>query len=458
VKVNQSELEALFAAAVATKKEVVHAEGEGGAAAGTPAKPKNVSLLDPRRAQNIAIMLARFKMTYPEIRRAIETVDETVLTVDNLVALKGYIPQPDEVQLLIDHEDKDTLSNPDKFLLEMSKVHNLGPRLESLYTRATFGKKAEEVASTINVLTAAINEVKNSKAFVRYLEVVLKIGNTLNSGSTRGGAYGFKLDTLTKMADLRTTNKELPTLVHYIADKAEKEYPEILGIAKEFGAVPHACRESLTQTTSDLATLKKSVEAVNNALKSAGADASDKFVGIMQNFYAKASHECQTLEAKLKKIEENFPKLAEYFGEQPNVQPEQFFSTINAAVQHLEKARADNEKRGQMAAKAKEAEERRAKLREKGAAAGAARAGAGGGGPGAPDKGVMDNLIGQLHTGDAFALRKAGGPRPGGKPGPSAPGGGQAVANEALNILAKMKQKKDPAGPSTSGSSGSTST
>jgi len=45
-------------------------------------------------------MLARFKMSYAELRKAIEQLDESVLTVDNLTALKQYIPQPDEIASL----------------------------------------------------------------------------------------------------------------------------------------------------------------------------------------------------------------------------------------------------------------------------------------------------------------------------------------------------------------------
>jgi hypothetical protein len=58
----------------------------------------------------------------------------------------------------------------------------------------------------------------------------------------------------------------------------------------------------------------------------------------------------------------------------------------------------------------------------------------------------MDNLIGQMHTGDAFAAKRAatrapGGPKPPGAAGPD--GGQQMVANEAMAIFARMKQKRE---------------
>lgn len=110
-----------------------------------------------------AIMLARFKMPYSELRKAMEDLDESILTVDNLTALKQYIPQPDEISALNETEgnndklimvitglhvsstDQNNLSAPDKYFLEVSKISNLGPRLECMFTKGTFVKKAEAV-------------------------------------------------------------------------------------------------------------------------------------------------------------------------------------------------------------------------------------------------------------------------------------------------------------------------
>lgn len=111
------------------------------------------------------------------------------------------------------------------------------------------------------VISKATQEIKNSKKFIRFLEVVLKVGNVINTGSLKGGAYGFKLDTLTKvpfpscrllpfslslplvqLGDTRTSNKDIPTLLHYIAAKGETDFPELNDLAKDFDALPHACR------------------------------------------------------------------------------------------------------------------------------------------------------------------------------------------------------------------------
>src|SRR3989338_1644962 len=103
----------------------------GGAAGGAQKKAKKIEILDGRRGQMISIMLSRFsKMTYAEIRKAIENVDEKVLDADNLGSLKQFVPAPDELAAIKECEDKDNLANPEKYLLEVSTVPLLAPRLE----------------------------------------------------------------------------------------------------------------------------------------------------------------------------------------------------------------------------------------------------------------------------------------------------------------------------------------
>lgn len=166
-----------------------------------------------------------------------------------------------------------------------------------------------------------------------------------------------------QLGDVRTSSKDIPTLLHYIAAKAETEWPELNELQKDFEALPHACRgkgniaralilrgiapdpvlapikESLSQVISDLASLKKSVEFVGNQVKNPPATP-DKFHNVMSEFYNKASQQVSMLETKLKKTEEAFAKMAEYYGEQPNTPAEQLFNTIWSAIQGLERAKA----------------------------------------------------------------------------------------------------------------------
>lgn len=57
----------------------------------------------------------------------------------------------------------------------------------------------QDVKPDIVASTAACEEVKNSKKFARILELILLLGNYMNSGSRNGQAFGFEISFLTKV-------------------------------------------------------------------------------------------------------------------------------------------------------------------------------------------------------------------------------------------------------------------
>ena len=54
------------------------------------------------------------------------------------------------------------------------------------------------------------------------LEIILAFGNYMNRGQ-RGNAVGFKLSSLTRIADTKSSCTKNMTLLHYIVDTCEKK-------------------------------------------------------------------------------------------------------------------------------------------------------------------------------------------------------------------------------------------
>lgn len=50
--------------------------------------------------------------------------------------------------------------------------------------------------------TLACEEVKQSKKFAKILELILLMGNVMNSGSRNGQAFGFEISFLSKVKNL----------------------------------------------------------------------------------------------------------------------------------------------------------------------------------------------------------------------------------------------------------------
>ena len=89
---------------------------------GTP-KPKELSVVDGRRAQNCTILLSKLKMTNSELAKAIMSVDSgEEIPKDMCEQLLRYVPTPEEVQLLSEHKHEiEQMARADRFLFEMSR-------------------------------------------------------------------------------------------------------------------------------------------------------------------------------------------------------------------------------------------------------------------------------------------------------------------------------------------------
>jgi hypothetical protein len=67
-------------------------------------------------------MLARIKLTYPEIRDAIWNIDDNRLTIDNLMAIRQYIPAKEEIEIIQEYEgDVDLLGNAERYFKAVSE-------------------------------------------------------------------------------------------------------------------------------------------------------------------------------------------------------------------------------------------------------------------------------------------------------------------------------------------------
>lgn len=86
--------------------------------------------------------------------------------------------------------------------------------------------------------TAACEEVKKSQKFAKLLELILLLGNYMNSGSRNAQAFGFEMSFLTKLTGTKDCyNKQ--TLLHYIVETTETKFPDLLHFYDE---MPHIDR------------------------------------------------------------------------------------------------------------------------------------------------------------------------------------------------------------------------
>jgi len=216
-------------------------------------------------------------MNHIEIKEALQRMDcnpETGLSSEKLRAIQLNIPTPDEISLIESFEgDKDELGNAEKYFIAINKIALLSIRVDSLEYQSSFDVKSKELLQSLNVILAAMKVIKTDKRFHGILELVLGLGNYLNGSTNLGQTYGFKLQSLVKIADVRSPKNPSITLLNYLADTLYNNYKDYYAGLKEFGPVHEAARESTTEVGKQVMSLGSGIGPILKQLESATCDA-----------------------------------------------------------------------------------------------------------------------------------------------------------------------------------------
>ncbi|XP_044531236.1 disheveled-associated activator of morphogenesis 2 [Gracilinanus agilis] len=372
----------------------------------TTRKVKELSVIDGRRAQNCIILLSKLKLSNEEIRRAVLKMDEEEdLAKDMLEQLLKFIPEKSDVDLLEEHKHEiDRMARADRFLYEMSRIDHYQQRLQALFFKKKFQERLAETKPKVEALLLASRELTRSRQLKRLLEVVLAIGNYMNKGQ-RGGAYGFRVSSLNKIADTKSSIDRNISLLHYLIMILEKNFPDILNMPAELQHLPEAAKVNLSELEKEINNIRKGLRAVEVELeyqKHQKRETGDKFIPIMSDFITVASFSFSELEDQLNEARDKFARALKHFGEpEGKMQPDEFFGIFDTFLQAFSEAQQDldtmrrkkeeEERRARMEAMLKEQRERERRQRK--AAVGVSSL---------EEGGEFDDLVSALRSGEVF--------------------------------------------------------
>ncbi|KAH8366596.1 hypothetical protein KR084_005605 [Drosophila pseudotakahashii] len=394
---------------------------------GKATKQKVLSVIDGRRAQNCTILLSKLKMSDMEISKAILSMDSNEqLQLDMVEQLLKFTPSAEERALLDEHsEDIESLARADRFLYEISKIPHYEQRLKSLHYKKRFMLTINDLIPRITSVMEASREVARSRRLRKLLELVLALGNYMNRGA-RGNASGFRLASLNRLADTKSSAAKGTTLLHYLVQVIERKFKDLLKLEDDIPHVREASKVSLGEMDKDIQMLRTGLADVAREIEfhrsSGPAQQGDRFLPVMREFHAQASVRFAELEDKFQDMKTRFDRAVRLFGEDGSVlQPDEFFGIFDSFLGAFAEARHDNES----FRRRQEEEEKRAKqeaelkkrtierknktglmssvARNLGLKSGSPN----GGGPDSPaksvdNKGEFDDLISALRTGDVF--------------------------------------------------------
>lgn len=377
-------------------------------------KAKELRILDAKTAQNLSIFLGSFRLPYEEIRDIVLQVDEERLSESLIQNLIKNLPEQKELNALAELKGEyEELVESEQFGIVMSSVKLLRPRLNGILFKLTFEEQVNNIRPDIMNVTFACEEVKKSEGLSKLLELVLLVGNYMNAGSRNAQTFGFNVSFLCKLRDTKSVSQNT-TLLHFLAEKCEESYSEILRFPDELEHVENASKVSAEILKSSLTNMERHIQRLENDIENfpKTADGQDKFVEKMSGFSKSSREQYEKLSTMHKNMQKLYESIGSYFAFDPHsVSVEEFFGELANFRMLFMEAVKENHKKREMEEKIKRAKlakekaerEKQERQQKKKQLIDMNKEG--------DETGVMDSLMEALQSGAAFRDRRKRTPR-----------------------------------------------
>uniref|UniRef100_A0A672SNP1 Diaphanous related formin 1 n=1 Tax=Sinocyclocheilus grahami TaxID=75366 RepID=A0A672SNP1_SINGR len=271
-------------------------------------------------------------MPYEEMKNVILEVNEKVLTENMVQSLLKLLPEQEQLNTLLEMKDEyEELAESEQFGVVVSSVKRLKPRLTSILFRLQFEEQVNNVKPDVVAVTAACEELRKSESFAKVLEMTLLLGNFMNAGSRNAKAFGFSISYLCKLRDTKSADQK-QTLLHFLAEICQEQYPEVMTFSEELIHVEKASRVSAETLQKNLDQMGKQIKDLEKDIETFPPPQSDrdKFVEKMTSFVATAGEQFEKLKLMHENMEKQYEDLGEYFVFDPKkMSPEEFFGDLN---------------------------------------------------------------------------------------------------------------------------------
>ncbi|XP_047318704.1 formin-like protein 4 [Impatiens glandulifera] len=354
-KVDDDLMEALFGYVATNRKSPKR--GESSSSIEKSNQSSQIFILDPRKSQNIAIVVRSLGISKRELVDSI--IDGHGLNVETLERLTRIAPtHEEETAILQFNGDPEKLADAESFLYHLLKsIPTAFPRLNAMLFRSNYVPETLFLKESLQTLEKACKELRTRGLFLKLLEAILKAGNRMNAGTTRGNAQAFNLSALRKLSDVKSIDGKT-TLLYFVVEEVvraegkrclinksrsisrtnsqssqnsnisttsnqdkEKEYimlglPVVGGLSSEFGTVKKSATmdyDTLSKTYPSLITRLNEIQQILDKIKKSGGDEGVGFAKEMKSFLELAGEELRVLKEEEEKVMELVKKTTDYY-------------------------------------------------------------------------------------------------------------------------------------------------
>ncbi|XP_053216804.1 FH1/FH2 domain-containing protein 3 isoform X8 [Podarcis raffonei] len=256
IKVDTSKLEHLFESKSKELPVTKKTAADG--------KRQEIIVLDSKRSNAINIGLTVLPPPRT-IKTAILNFDEYALNKEGIEKILTMIPTEEEKQKIQEAQ----LANPDiplgsaeQFLLTLSSITELSPRLQLWAFKMDYELVEKEVAEPLLDLKEGMDQLENNKTLGFILSTLLAIGNFLNGTN----AKAFELSYLEKVPEVKdTVHKQ--SLLHHVCTIVVEKFPDSTDLYSEIGAITRSAKVDFEQLRDNLCQMEKRCKASWDHLK-----------------------------------------------------------------------------------------------------------------------------------------------------------------------------------------------
>jgi hypothetical protein len=309
---------------------------------GSARKPrKDDTLLETARARNLAITMHRIGADASSVVDAIERLDLIALPVEFVELLLRVTPTESEVKVfekyIAEGKPVKKLPETDVFMLELIGVKRLGQKLRVMAYIGNFFENLMTLSPQLDALIVASNSLLSSNKFKKILEIILAFGNYMNS-SKRGGVFGFRLQCLDLLVDLRSTDRT-QTLLDYLVVVIHTDFQDIADFPSELQFLEKAANVSLEAIVADVHELSTNMQMARNEHELQPENTT------LSNFLVNSDLKLKTLVEDARRAASVYKQALLYFGEDTKTMPNAFFSMFSRFLKAYKKAVLDMEQR-----------------------------------------------------------------------------------------------------------------
>ncbi|XP_063698842.1 FH1/FH2 domain-containing protein 3 isoform X3 [Culicoides brevitarsis] len=221
-------------------------------------KNKEIIVLDHKRSNAINIAITKLPPSRA-IKTAIMKMDSTVVTREGIDKLLNMLPTEEERGKIQEAQ----LANPDlplgsaeQFLLTLSSISELSPRLKLWAFKLDFENIEKEIAEPLMDLKQGIELLRKNATFKAILSTLRSIGIFLNGAPVKG----FQIDYLAKVPEVKDTVQK-HSLLHHLCHMVMEATPSTTDLYSEIGPITRASKTDFGELAHNIIYLETECKA-----------------------------------------------------------------------------------------------------------------------------------------------------------------------------------------------------